>query len=173
MGRRGYSAEFKAEVLAVYETEGPSEAGRRFGISRFLVGDWAAAAGKSTTANSKASFADANLANQARRERIRSKMLLRVEEMLDRLKEPSVQYVGNGAHPIEVQLPHPPANVCKDLALACAILLDKYRLEKGEPTERWEANSDEVSRKLEDKLIGLVVPTAEAITKAASHPDSS
>ena len=142
MARREYSWDFKAEVLAVYEVDGPAAAARLYEMPRRTIQKWAAAVGMGTEAHSKDATQAACMAQKALRESIRAKVLQRADEMLDRMGEKTTIYVGSGATPVPVEVDKPSASVCKDLATTFGILLDKYRLEQGEATGREEVTVD-------------------------------
>lgn len=162
--RRSYSWDFKAEVLAVYEVDGPAAAARTYGVSRDCVQRWARAAGLSTSAATKRATEAALSSLAARRLRIRDKLAERAEEMLDRMGEAVTVYVGSGATPIPVDMDRPGASTCKDLATTAAILIDKLRLEAGEATSRDEHTFAHVS---DSELIA----EAEAILRRAADGD--
>ena len=150
--QRSYSWDFKAEVLAMYEVDGPAAAARLYKVSRDCVQRWARAAGLSTSAETKRATAAALDSLKARRLRIRDKLAERAEEMLDRMGERLTIYVGSGATPVPVEVDKPSASVCRDLATTAAILVDKLRLEAGEATERSEVTHNYADRSDEDLI---------------------
>ena len=162
--RRSYSWDFKAEVLAVYEVDGPAAAARLYGVARNTVQTWARAAGISTSNETKRATEAALASLNARRLRIRDKLAERAEEMLDRMGESMTIYVGSGATPIPIEVERPSASVCKDLATTAAILVDKLRLEAGEATERSEVHHDYTDRSDDD-----LIREAESILRAAAQ----
>ena len=162
MARRSYSWDFRAEVLAVYEVDGPAVASRLYSVPRRTLQGWAKRAGLSTEANTKLATQAASKAQAARRIAVRAKLLQRVEEMLDRMDSMQIMYVGKDA--VEVQLDKPPASVCKDFATTVGILLDKFRLEVGEPTGREEVRHDYSDRSDED-----LIREAEGILRDAAE----
>jgi transposase-like protein len=137
--RRTYSWDFKAEVLAVYQVDGPASAAREYGISRDCVQRWARAAGLSTSAETKKQTEAALDSLAARRLRIRDKLAEYAEKTLDRLGEDFTFATKDG---IIITLDGPPPGACKDLCTAAAILIDKLRLEAGEATTRGEVVHD-------------------------------
>jgi transposase-like protein len=142
MARRKYSWNFKAEVLAVYEIDGPAATARLYKMPVRTLKSWATRLGMHTGAETKDATEAACMAQKALRESIRAKVLRRADEMLDRMGEPMKVWVGSGATPVEVEIDKPSASVCKDLATTFGILLDKYRLEQGEATGREEVTVD-------------------------------
>jgi len=168
--RRSYAWDFKAEVLAVYEVDGPAAAARLYGVHRDSVQRWARVAGLSTRSETKKATEAALSSLHARRLRIRDKLAERAEEMLDRMAEAMTVYVGSGAQPMPVEVDRPSASVCKDLATTAAILIDKLRLESGEATghDRLDLNvTDEEREEAERILRERIVAEAERITSNA------
>lgn len=168
--RKAYGWNFKAEVLAVYEVDGPAAAARLYGVCRRTVQSWASAAGVCTSAETKRATEAALGSLKARRLRIRDKLAERAEEMLDRMTEAMTLYVGSGAQPMPVEIERPSASVCKDLATTAAILIDKLRLEIGEVTghDRVDLNvTDEEREEAERILRERIVAEAERITSSA------
>jgi hypothetical protein len=142
MVRREYSWDFKSEVLAVYEVDGPAATARLYKMPVRTLKSWATRLGMHTGAETKDVTEAACMAQKALRESIRVKVLHRADEMLDRMGEPMRIWVGSGATPVEVEIDKPSASVCRDLATTFGILLDKYRLEVGEATTREEVTVD-------------------------------
>jgi transposase-like protein len=151
-----YSDEFKAEVLETYRTDGPSEAARRHGVHKTTLLRWARAAGVVTVSGTKKATEAACEALEAVRARLRTKLALRADEMLDRLNEPMTVYVGSGANPTPVEIARPNASTCRDFATTAAILIDKLQLLSGEATERVEQHTtDDLSRLSTEELKAL------------------
>ena len=117
-----YTPEQREEALRLYEEAGPAEASRQSGVPARTVVRWATRAGLTRRRLEKTSAATEMLTitNAQRREKIREKLLIRVDELLDRLG-------------LEVG-----ARDVQSLAIAFGVLLDKYRLELGEATGRME-----------------------------------
>lgn len=70
------------------------------------------------------------------RQRLRPLLLRQATDLLNRMNEPTTEYVGQQGK--EVTYDRPPAADCKHYALAAAILIDKLRLEEGQATSRDE-----------------------------------
>jgi hypothetical protein len=85
-------------------------------------------------------MAAANRARQARcdalRLELREMWLMTALALLERVDEPHIDFKGRDA--VEVEYPTAPAGAARDLVIAAATALDKYRLEVGEATERRE-----------------------------------
>jgi hypothetical protein len=147
-GKTYYSPGFKAKALAVYMTDGPAAAARSLGIPQSTLKMWAGKAGMHTSMGTKTMTEAALNARNAIRERVRGKLLNCVDLILDDISAGSE------------------ARERKDNATAAAILLDKFRLEVGEPTGREEVRHDYSDRSDED-----LIAEANAITReAAPHP---
>lgn len=116
-----YTDDFKAEVLAVYEVDGPAAAARLYGVPKGTLRDWVRACGLHTEAGTKKATQAASIALEARRLRIREKLGERAEELLDRLKDER------------------DPQAYRNLTWSFGVLFDKTRLEAGEATERTEA----------------------------------
>lgn len=162
-----YSWDAKAEVLAVYEANGPAEAVRSYGVSKTTVQRWARESGLSTSAETKRQTEAALDSLAARRLRIRDKLAERAEEMLDRMGEAMTMYVGSGASPVPVEVDRPSAGVCKELATTAAILIDKLQLVAGDATSR-EDHRHKFDGMTDDELKQTVLSTAERITRDAA-----
>lgn len=134
---------------------GASTAAKETGINRSTIWRWMKERDLPTAANN-ARNRDAVAEVQARaaevRARVGSKLLVRVEELLDRMTAP-YQDVRSGHLR---KFTKPPANAAKDLAIAAAVLIDKYRLEMGEATTRGEhrdlTGDDHESEALRDAI---------------------
>jgi len=163
MAKRSYTDDFKAEALAVYESDGPAATARLYEMPVRTLKDWAKLHGVHTGADSKAMTETANACLTARRARIRVKLAERAEEMLDRMAEGMDIWVGSGATPVKVTIDKPPASVCREFATSCGILIDKLRLEQGESTSREEVRHDYSDRSDED-----LIAEANRITRDAA-----
>ncbi len=133
-----YTPEQKAEALRLYAEVGPSEAARQTGIPKSTVESWARRTGARTVATeqTRAATEAVRAESLATRERIRSKVLQRADRVLDRMVEQYEEFVGkDGDHAIYKE---PPGDALRNMAIAFATLLDKYRLEMGESTARAE-----------------------------------
>lgn len=166
--RRTYSWNFKAEVLAVYEVDGPAATARLYKIPVRTIKSWATRMGLHTGAETKSATEAACLSQQMRRAIVRDLLIQRVQEMLERMDSPMKTWVGSGATPVEVEIDRPLASVCKDLATTAGILLDKFRLEMGEATGRSEVSVTDEDRQLVESDVARVIAEAEAAARDAS-----
>jgi len=148
----------KAEALSLYVDLGPAEAARRSGVSPLTISSWARRAGLHTNAPTKTKEATEALIIRAQsmREELKIRMLHKALDLLDRMDAPHVEFKGKDANP--VTYPIAPAGAVQNYATSVAILLDKYRLESGEATERTEnvsvtdGLSPDVKRRLRERI---------------------
>ncbi|MGH2819105.1 MAG: hypothetical protein ACRDJ5_00475 [Actinomycetota bacterium] len=133
---RRYAPEKKEQALALYVSDGPREAARRTKIPANTISSWARRAGLKTRA--EATTAKATQAAQARAERIRTQLraelIEKALEVLHRMDHPHIDFRGKDAR--KVTFPKPSPTGVREYAVAIGILLDKYRLEMGETTDR-------------------------------------
>lgn len=155
MPRIRRTADERQHAIDLAVEHGPAEAARRTGIPPGTIAAWCSRAGLATVATERTAAAVAHHAAKAheKREQLRSKLLDKAADMLDRMDEPVTEYKGNLAR--EVQYPRPPAADCKNYAVAAAILIDKLRLESGEVTDRHE-HSDARQAHIDQARLRLV-----------------
>jgi len=144
--KRTYSWDFKAEVLAMYEVDGPAAAAREFEMPVRTIMSWAQRRGLHTMAGTKKATEAARNARQVKRELIRSLLLDCIVVALG-------EVLREGAESRER----------KDNATTAAILIDKVRLELGEATAREEVRHDYADLPDED-----LIAEAEGILRAAA-----
>lgn len=135
-----WTDEQRAEALALYREHGPAEASRRTGIPRGTISRWAANSGYERVRNEKveAQTEQLRIAQEMLRQRIRTKLLAKADDLLDRMDAPHKDFRGKDV--VEVTWDKATSGDVKNYATAAAILLDKYRLEVGEPTTRSEVH---------------------------------
>ncbi|MEX2439673.1 MAG: transposase [Actinomycetota bacterium] len=133
---RRYSAAEKETALALYVDVGPKEAARRTGIAQGTIASWARRAGVKTRTTSKAQAATEAAAAKAEqlRAELRIKLLEKANEALDLMDKPHIDFRGKDAQ--EVQFPRASPTGYREYAVTVGILLDKFRLENGESTDR-------------------------------------
>lgn len=146
---RTYTDDEKAAAVALCVEEGLAECERQTGIAKSTVRGWITPEDRERMdARASAKTAAATKAASEKRTQIRTKLLERAERMLDRLVEPETDYRGQQAR--EVTFPEAQPASAKALATTAAILIDKYRLEVGEVTDRTEHRSvDQVTAEVE------------------------
>ena len=134
-----YTDTQKREAVDLYVEVGTAEAARRIGVTTRTITTWAKAAGVTSAERAKKvehTNEGRTAANAERRERIREKVLAKIEDMLDRMDEPHVDFKGKDAQ--MVTYPIATSGDVKNYAVSLGILLDKYRWEMGESTDRME-----------------------------------
>lgn len=163
------------EALQVYIEEGPDEAAKAAGVSVRTIYRWAATEGVSTTAMSEKTQAATAAAKERaalNRAELRALLIEQGVKALHAMDEqvPKVVTVIDGRSRSEhyEMVPADPKDK-QALAMTAAILIDKYRLEAGEATERSERKdiSDDlpanVKRQLRDRFADSVRGEAAAV----------
>lgn len=160
VARRTWTPEQRANALAIYRDHGPAEASRRTGIPGGTIASWANRAGVQTEAPAKTAAAvEAAKAKRDRdREELRILLVAKAVDLLQRLDEPYHDYRGKDADRVEWD--RPPAEACKAYATAAAILVDKFRLELGEATDRTE-HLGTVDRAQAEERLATILTLAE------------
>ena len=140
-----YTPDQKTEALELYVEHGPAEASRQCGIPSGTIRSWAYRADlprlryEKTTEATKAAQAGA----EQKRSELRELLLDQAIDLLHRMNAPHKDFKGKDA--TTVWWDTAPSGATKDYATAAAILIDKYRLEMGEATNRVEG-TDEIAR---------------------------
>jgi hypothetical protein len=167
MTRQTYTDDEKSEALSLYMDVGVAESARRTGINPLTISSWARRAGLHTNAPVKTKEATEALRARAgeMREELRLRMLHKALDLLDRMDAPHVEFKGKDAS--AVTYPIAPAGAVQNYATSAAILLDKYRLEVGEATNRTENLSitdginDHERQALRDAIVGELARRAD------------
>lgn len=129
-----YTDTQKREALELYVVHGTAETARRTGIPVRTIGRWVKDADAVAYAAPKKAIEASRLRNEDRRLRLRELLLLKGVELLEAMDAND-------------------ARAAKDLSIAVGVLLDKYRLEAGEVTDRRETVSSELDSELQ-RLVG-------------------
>lgn len=136
----GYTDAEKKAAIDLAVSEGLPAARRATGIPKGTIHEWVVKAGLQLPRQPD-QLAEANATRvqlfTERRLALQADLLDKAQEALDRMDDPYVEFKGNSAS--EVTYVRPPAGAVKDLAVTCAVLLDKLRLELGESTGRTES----------------------------------
>jgi hypothetical protein len=158
---RTYTTEEKTVALATYAEHGLARAHDEHDIPKATLRKWAIGAGMDTSAIAGRSVEQTQAASAARSARcevlrleLREGFLVAAADMLDRLDEEHVDFRGQQAR--EVTFPKAPADACRNYVTAAAILIDKYRLEVGEATDRSETLALERSAQSDERLAKVV-----------------
>jgi transposase-like protein len=141
--RRTYSADQRTQALALYTELGPTEASRQTKIPARTISTWAKRAGlKTKVVATTAAATDAAKAKAAlTREELRGELIEKTLQILRRMDAEHIDFKvvgqGEGVGAIEkVTYPLPTPSGVREYAVTVGILLDKYRLEMGESTDR-------------------------------------
>ena len=135
--------ETRTRAVHLYQTVGTAEAARQIGVTTRTVTRWAKQAGvvSEDRAKTVAHVAEGRAAaNEARRQRLRDKILAKAEDMLDRMDQPHHDFKVADKNIEKVHWEQARSGDVKNYAIAFGVLLDKYRLEMGESTERREVS---------------------------------
>ena len=133
-----YTAEQRDEALALYAAYGTSEASRRTSIPKSTIDSWARRYRLRTVRNEKTAAATeaAQVDARAKRVRLQGLLLDQALKALTRMDEPHKDFRGKDGR--EVWWEKAPPEAMRHYAMACAILIDKLRLEEGNATARTE-----------------------------------
>lgn len=136
MAKRAYTEAEKAAALEVLSDMSLSfyEVRDRTGIPVGTLHTWATAAGiQRSDEKTNAASARRRLRLQAKREALAETFLDRAAELEARMDEPHIDFRGKDND--QVEFPQATSSDVKNYAVAVAVLIDKFRLEMGEPTE--------------------------------------
>jgi transposase-like protein len=139
MRGHAFSEEEKQDAIRLVAEGGLASAWRETGIPKPTLVRWCKDAGVERFHPERTRAAVDALQQSAalNRERLRSELLERALDILERMDEPHVEFKGKDAD--EVTYPIAPAAAVQNYATSAAILIDKYRLEMGEATGRQES----------------------------------
>ncbi len=133
-----YTDTQKAEAVDLYVEVGTAEAAKRTGITGRSITRWAKASGVSQDKAEQTEDAREQLAlkNAERRERIRTTMLEKIEDILGRMDMPHHDYRAAGKELHRIEWDSARSGDVKNYAVSAAVLIDKFRLEMGEHTSK-------------------------------------
>lgn len=157
-----YTAEQRSEAIALVAEVGLAEAWRQLHIPKPTLVLWCQKAGVERSAVEQTRKAtETHMAVQRElRERLRTMLLEKAVDLIERMDAPHVEFKGKDAD--QVEYPIAPASAVQNYATSAAILIDKYRLEVGEATGRTETVSvtdgldPEQKRALRERLVRAV-----------------
>lgn len=127
-----YTDEQRQRAVDLYTEHGTAEASRQTGITGRTIIRWAKDAGavsRDMTKKTAAATEALQGRNEERRERVRYLLLERTEHLLEAV---------TGDDP----------NGARNLAVAIGVLIDKYRLELGEATDRISTVTEDIDQEL-------------------------
>jgi hypothetical protein len=152
-----YTAKQKAQAIQAWQKHGTAEASRQTGISTTSITRWVRADPDVVQTNAKQTEkARLELARRTRerREQVRALLMEKVLDLLERMDKEHVDFKAAGnSGPVQVTYPIATSGDVKNYAIAMAVLLDKYRLEAGESTDRVEHISPELAASVLDEEI--------------------
>lgn len=131
-----YTAAQRKEALKLYVEHGPAEAARQCDIPSGTIRSWAHKDGLARLRYEKTEAATNAAVERAtlKREELRELLLDQAIDLIHRMNAPHKDFKGSAA--LEVWWAEAPSGSTRDYATAAAILIDKYRLEMGEHTDR-------------------------------------
>ena len=142
--RTPWPSELKRQALELWRSDGPAAASKATGIPAGTIGAWVTRAALQPLHRNRVPVEALEVLREqraARREELELRMLDTALRLVKRIEEPHVELVSSGGVVQPVELPVAPAKAAREYATAAAILLDKYRLERGEATDRTEHGS--------------------------------
>ena len=119
-----YSPDDRAQVLAIYREHGPSEASRRFGMSKSTVVRWAKAEGitpAEPAQQTRAATQAAQATAKQRRVRLKDELLNDADTIRRMILSPQTTIVDG-----QVVDLHPSPRDMRDLGVTLGILVDKH-----------------------------------------------
>lgn len=136
-----WPAELKRQALELWRSEGPAAASKATGIPAGTIGAWATRAALQPLHRNRVPVEALEVLRHQRaalREELELRMLDTALRLVKRIEEPHVEFLSSGGVVQPVELPQASAKAAREYAVAAAVLLDKYRLERGEATDRTE-----------------------------------
>ena len=163
-----YTDSQRREAVNLYIQHGTTKASEQSGIPKRTILYWAKNANVVAQARDKTDTARAELArlNAERRERIKTLLLEKIEDLIGRMDVEHVDFKGKDAQ--MVTYPIATSGDVKNYAVSVAVLIDKYRLEMGEATDRREITFEQAESRLDEEFKELV-EQFEAMEKAESE----
>jgi transposase-like protein len=151
-----YTDAQKRKAVNLYIQHGTTEASQQSGVPKRTLLRWAKDSDVVAHARDKTAVAVAESArlNVERRERIKSSLLEKIEDLLGRMNLPHIDFKGKDAQ--MVTYPVATSGDVKNYAVSVAVLIDKYRLEMGESTSRAEISFEQAESRLDEEFAELV-----------------
>ncbi|KKN15606.1 hypothetical protein LCGC14_0984560, partial [marine sediment metagenome] len=151
-----YTDTQRRKAVNLYIQHGTTQASQQSGIPKRTLQRWAKDSGIVAQARIKTDTARTELArvNAERRERIKTSLLTKIEDLLGRMDLPHIDFKGKDAQ--QVTYPTATSGDVKNYAVSVAVLIDKYRLEMGESTSRAEITFEQAESRLDKEFEELV-----------------
>lgn len=151
--------EIRAQALEAYQRVGLAEAVRSTGIPKTTLRRWAREEGLDTSALHAENVERTEAARAARavyvaalREDLRALFLETAVDMLERTREPHIDFRGKDSN--KVTFDQAPAPACREYVWAAGIALDKFRLEMGESTSKVEVERGPLEQQV-NRIAGM------------------
>ena len=133
-----YTDEQRAEALVLYVEHGTAEASRRTDIPRRTIRHWANHEGLAAARDLVLTEGGERLAKTYKVMRAEARVLMveKITDLLERMDQPHVEFkvAGNEIHEVTHQIAS--SGDVKNYASAMKLILDSFRLEMGETTDR-------------------------------------
>lgn len=133
----------RARAVTYAAEHGVTAAANEFGVTRQSVYNWIKAS--IDVEKTPEQQARDKLYQEQLRSNIRTRLLEKVDNLLDRFDQPHIDYRGKDT--VQVEWPTATSADVRNYATTIGILIDKYRLEVGEATSRHEG-SDDIDRSI-------------------------
>ncbi len=166
-----YTDTQRRKAVNLYIQHGTTKASQLSGVPKRTLLRWAKDDDVVAHARDKTAVAVAESArlNVERRERIKTLLLEKIEDLIGRMNLPHVDFKGKDAQ--QVTYPVATSGDVKNYAVSVAVLIDKYRLEMGESTSRAEITFEQAEDRLDEEFAELV-ERYEAMEKAEAEDKS-
>ncbi len=163
-----YTDTQRRKAVNLYIQHGTTKASKMSGVPKRTILYWAKNSDVVAHARDKTAVAVAESArlNVERRERIKTLLLEKIEDLLGRMNLPHIDFKGKDAQ--RVTYPVATSGDVKNYAVSVAVLIDKYRLEMGESTSRAEITFEQAEDRLDEEFAELV-ERYDAMEKAESE----
>lgn len=132
-----FTDEQRAEAIRIYNENGATKAAETTGCSRQTIYTWIRAHLSSDVEKSEEELHELDIYHQHLRLRAQHRILERIDDLFDRMDQPHIDFRGKDAN--QVTFPTAGSGDIKNYVTSIAILIDKYRLERGEATSRTHA----------------------------------
>jgi len=134
-----YTDEQRTEAVA---EQGATIAAATIGCHRSMIYKWVRAAVSTDIVKTPAELAEEAAYQHRLRTSLRLRMLNHGHELMDRINEPHIDFKVTKEGVVQVEYPTARSGDVKNYVTSVAIMIDKYRLEMGESTDRTEHTGD-------------------------------
>ena len=129
-----YTDEQRTEALRIYAEDGATNAAKTIGCTRNTIYVWLRNHLSQDVEKTEEELRELEAYQTHLRVRSHLRMLERIDDLFDRMDQPHIDFKGKDAD--QVTYPTAGSSDIKNYVTSIAILIDKFRLEKGEATAR-------------------------------------